>query len=85
MIAASQHKQRKTIMSTTPKYHAYTVRNRGDKKAIWTRIGVVWTQSKGQGLNLEIEALPLNFDGKIKLMPPKSAAAAADTFEEEVA
>ena len=72
-------------MSNTPKYNAYTVRNRGkDKRAIWTRIGVVWAQEKGQGLNIEIEALPLNFDGRIVLMPPKSSQA-ADTFESEVA
>ena len=71
-------------MSNTPKYYAYSVRNRGkDKRAIWTRIGAVWGQDKGQGLNIEIEALPLNFDGKIILMPPK--AATADTFEGEVA
>ena len=73
-------------MSNTPKYHAYSVRNRGkDKRAVWTRIGAVWAQEKGQGLNIEIEALPLNFDGKIILMPPKSAGQAADTFEGEVA
>lgn len=73
-------------MSNTPKYHAYAVRDRGEnKKAIWTRIGVVWSQSKGQGLNLELEALPLGFDGKIKLMPPKSNASAGDSFEGEVA
>ena len=73
-------------MSNKPQYDAYSVRNRGkDKSAIWTRIGAVWSQEKGQGLNIEIEALPLNFDGKIVLMPPKSAAPAADTFESEVA
>ena len=72
-------------MSNTPKYHAFTVRNRGkDKKAIWTRIGVVWAQEKSQGLNIEIEALPLNFDGKIVLLPPKEKSASGDSFEGEV-
>ena len=72
-------------MSNKPKYYAYSVRNRGkDKSAIWTRIGAVWSQEKGQGLNIDIEALPLNFDGKIVLMPPKSTTQAADTFEGEV-
>jgi hypothetical protein len=72
-------------MSNKPKYYAYSVRNRGkDKSAIWTRIGAVWAQEKGQGLNIDIEALPLNFDGKIVLMPPKSTTQAADTFESEV-
>ena len=73
-------------MSNAPKYHAYSVRNRGDgKKAVWTRIGTVWAQSKSGGLNIELESLPFNFDGKIILMPPKSASQAADTFEGEVA
>ena len=59
-------------MSNQPKYHAFSVRDRGkDKKAVWTRIGAVWAQEKGQGLNIEIETLPLDFDGKIVLMPPK--------------
>lgn len=71
-------------MSNAPKYHAFTVRERGKgKKSIWTRIGVVWAQDKGGGLNIEIEALPLNFDGKIILMPPKARASedTAETFE----
>ena len=73
-------------MSNTPKYYAYTVRNRGkDKRAVWTRIGAVWAQEKGQGLNIELETLPLNFDGKIVLMLPKEKSAPADTFEGEVA
>ena len=73
-------------MSTTPKYYAFSVRNRGkDKRAVWTRIGAVWEQEKGQGLNIELEALPLNFDGKIKLMLPKPATTSGDTFESEVA
>ena len=72
-------------MSNTPKYYAYTVRNRGkDKRAVWTRIGAVWSQEKGQGLNIELETLPLNFDGKIVLMPPKEKSASVDTFEGEV-
>lgn len=71
-------------MSNTPKYYAFSVRDRGEgKKAVWTRIGAAWTQGKGQGLNIELESLPFNFDGKIVLMPPKEKAA-ADTFEGEV-
>jgi hypothetical protein len=53
-----------------PKFYAYTVKSRGDdKKAIWTRIGAAWEHGKGGGLNVELEALPL--DGKLVLMPPK--------------
>jgi hypothetical protein len=60
------------------------IKERGKgKRAVWTRIGAAWTQEKGQGLNIELEALPLNFDGKIVLMPPKSEAPAADSFEDQ--
>ena len=53
-----------------PKYSAYTVKDRGEgKKPIWTRIGAAWEHGKGDGLNIELEALPL--DGKLVLMPPK--------------
>ena len=56
-------------MSNKPKYYAFSVKDRGrGKTAIWTRIGAVWAHEKGQGLNIELEALPLNFDGKIVLM-----------------
>jgi hypothetical protein len=74
-------------MSNKPNYYAFSVKDRGrGKTAIWTRIGAVWAHEKGQGLNIELEALPLNFDGKIVLMPPKSEEPAADdTVEAEVA
>ncbi len=70
-------------MSNSPKYYAYAVKDRGKgKKGIWTRIGAAWSQEKGGGLNIELEALPVT--GKIVLMPPRADEAAADTFESEV-
>jgi len=60
-------------MSNAPTHYAYTVKDRGsDKKGIWTRIGAAWGHKSG-GLTIELEALPLN--GKLVLMPPKSAEA----------
>ncbi len=73
-------------MSNAPKYHAFTVRERDKgKKAVWTRIGAVWAHEKGGGFNLELEALPFNFDGRLVLLPPKSDSQPGDTFEGEVA
>ncbi|MFZ1110282.1 MAG: hypothetical protein WAN43_18275 [Rhodomicrobium sp.] len=70
-------------MSNSPSYFVYTVKERGKgKKGIWTRLGAAWEQQKGGGLNIELEAIPLNFDGKLVLMPPK--AAEAESFESEV-
>lgn len=74
-----------TIMSSTSFLNAYAVKERAKgKKPFWTRIGRAWPHKSGTGFNLELEALPLNFEGKIVLMPPKASDAAAETFEAEV-
>lgn len=60
-------------MNNKPSLHAYTVRERGkNQKAIWTRIGVAWAHEKGNGYSLELEAVPVNFDGRLVLMPPRN-------------
>ena len=65
-------------MSKRPTLIAYTVKDRGDgQKAIWTRIGAAWPHDKGNGLTLQLEALPLNFDGRIVLTEPKADDAEA--------
>jgi hypothetical protein len=64
------------MSSNTPTFYVYAVKDRGkDKKPIWTRLGAAWSQEKGGGINIELEALPLAFDGKLVLMPPKAADA----------
>ncbi len=73
-------------MSTTntPDFIVYgvTSRERG-KKDILTRIGGAWKHGKGDGINLQIQALPLNFEGKIVLFPPKSPEAAEAQANDE--
>ena len=59
-------------MSNKPTLYAYAVKDRGRKqKAIWTRIGAAWPHEKGNGFTIELEALPLNFDGRLVLTEPK--------------
>ena len=61
-------------MSTnTPDFIVYgvTATDKG-KKDILTRIGAAWRHQKGDGINLQLRALPLNFEGKIVLFPPKA-------------
>ena len=61
------------MSNTKTTYAAYSVRERGNgKKPIWTRLGMAWTHREGEGLNLHLEALPINFDGRIVLLPPDS-------------
>ena len=65
-------------MSKKPTLIAYTVKERGEgQKAIWTRIGAAWPHDNGSGLSIQLEALPLNFDGRIVLTEPKADEAEA--------
>ena len=61
-------------MSKKPALFAYTVREREGQKAVWTRIGAAWPHSSGAGYSVQLEALPLNFDGRIVLTEPKADA-----------
>ncbi len=63
-------------MSTnTPDFIVYGVTQLTGKKDILTRVGGAWKHQKGDGINLQIQALPINFQGKIVLFPPKSGEA----------
>ena len=74
------------MSTSTPDFIVYgvTTRDKG-KKDILTRIGGAWKHQKGDGINLQIQALPLNFEGKIVLFPPKSAEAAEAQAGDEAA
>lgn len=69
-------------MSNKPTFIAYSVKDAGKgKKSFWTKIGGAWPHEKGQGLTVQLDALPV--DGRIILVPPKADDPAA-TFEAEV-
>ena len=58
-----------------PTLIAYTVKDRGEgQKAIWTRIGAAWPHGSGNGLSIQLDAMPL--DGRIVLTEPKADEAA---------
>ena len=59
-------------MANDPVLIAYVVKNRPGKKPRWLRIGVAFPHDKGSGLTLILNALPLNFDGRIVLVEPKT-------------
>ena len=61
------------MTTNTPDFIVYgTTQTEKGKKDILTRIGAAWKHQKGDGINIQIRALPLNFDGKIVLFPPKA-------------
>ena len=53
-----------------PAFIAHTVRDTGDGKSFWNRVGVVWANKNGKGYVLQLEAVPL--DGRVVLMPPSN-------------
>jgi hypothetical protein len=71
------------MTTNTPDFIVFgvTTRDKG-KKDILTRIGGAWKHQKGDGINLQVQALPLNFEGKIVLFPPKSQSSREETADE---
>ena len=58
-------------MTNDPVLIGYTVTDRpAGQKSIWRRIGVAFPHDKGAGLNILLDALPL--DGRIVLVEPKA-------------
>ncbi len=60
--------------ANVPHFYVYAIREREKaQKPIWTRIGAAWKHQDGPGVNIELEAVPLNFSGKLVLLPPREA------------
>ena len=55
-----------TQKSTKPSLYAYQVREGGNGKSYWNRIGAVWSNKNG-GFTLQLDAVPL--DGRIVCTP----------------
>ncbi len=51
--------------SNKPTHHAYSVQDRDGQKAYWQKIGGAWRHADGNGLTLQLSAVPL--DGRITL------------------
>jgi len=60
-----QHATEKNANSKAPTHVAYHVRDTGDGKGFWTRIGSAWSHKDGKGFNIQIDIVPL--DGRITL------------------
>jgi hypothetical protein len=66
MTDTTQHPTAKsTGKPKAPTHIAYHVRDTGDGKGFWTRIGSAWTHKDGKGFNIQIDVVPL--DGRITL------------------
>ena len=64
-----------TKTSKRPTHYAYSVRDyqqNKEWKADWTRVGVAWAHSDGEGFDVLLEALPIN--GRVVVRKPKPKA-----------
>ncbi len=68
----STTEQTTKIDSTKPTYTAYSVTEPREEggKARWTELGVFFSHKDNQGGTLILDALPINFNGRIVLRAP---------------
>jgi hypothetical protein len=57
-----------TAASKKPAYLAYHVRDTGDSKGFWTRVGAAW-KNRDDSLTVQLDCLPI--DGRVVLRLPK--------------
>lgn len=62
-----------------PAFIAYSVSDRGRGRKFWHRLGGVYPHKNGDGLTVFMDVIPVDFDGRIVLLPPKPEDADGDT------
>lgn len=60
-----------TSSSKKPSHIAYHVRDTGNGKSFWNRVGVAWSNKNG-GLTVQLESVPL--DGRVVCQPADKPA-----------
>lgn len=71
-MSTKQTSNRKQNRETNPpKLIAYYVEDRGRGRKFWTRLGAVWEHKNGEGLTVFLNVVPVDFDGRIVLLPPR--------------
>lgn len=55
-----------------PALVAWHVTERGRGRKFWNRLGAAWAHKEGEGITLFLDAIPVGFDGRIVLLPPKA-------------
>jgi hypothetical protein len=71
-------------MSNKPDFIAYGEKDIGRRDSILIRIGAAWRHKEGNGVGIQVDALPLDFNGKIVLLEPKQdeQSTVSDTQEQ---
>lgn len=60
-----------TSSGKKPSHIAYHVRDTGNSKSFWNRVGVAWSNKNG-GLTVQLESVPL--DGRVVCQPADKPA-----------
>ena len=64
--APQQNEDRRNEGGRPPDLIGYSVKDRGpDKDPAWNRVGAAWTHRDGKGMELHLDAMPV--DGKVTL------------------
>jgi len=63
--ARNQSTRTNAVRGNKPTHRAYVVQDREGQKAYWQKIGGAWLHADGNGLTLQLSAVPL--DGRITL------------------
>lgn len=81
MAQKTTNKTEQTAEAKAPDFIAFHVTGEG-KKSYWTRIGAAWKHKDGEGMNLQLDLVPMA-GGRIVLRTPKEEAAneTAETTE----
>jgi len=61
--------ENQSTASKKPSLYAYHVRDTGNGKSFWNRIGAAWSNKDKEGFTIQLDVIPL--DGRIVCMPPK--------------
>ncbi len=59
-------------MSKKPDFLAYGELDLGRRQPVLIKIGAAWAHEKGNGMGIQVDALPLNFNGRIVLLEPRA-------------
>ena len=70
------------MSNNKPTFYAYGEADRGRRKPFLVSIGAAWPHEKGNGLTVQIDSLPLNFNGRVVLLEPKDAKGEGQTGAE---
>ena len=74
--------------SNKPAFRAVVAEEKGqgeNARTRWTSIGAAWPTKSGKGLNVHLQTVPTNWDGRFTLVEPDDAKSAGSQAGREAA